>query len=571
MSTSKYFDRFAVAIMVMGLLLTILFVNGESLGIQKIVDEDTEQHETVSLFTTNDLNGDWDASNPTATVTLDGNSASIRGNGVYFNDGSVVITGAGRYVFNGTLTDGKIVVDAYDSSKVFLLLNGVTISCSDDACLRVEQADKVFLTLAAGTQNRMESGVSYSQTALDDKTGGVIFSHDDLTINGGGSLDLVANYKHGIDANDDLVLSGGTIHVTAPSDGLHVNDSFRMTKTNLTVTAGDDAVHSDTDIYIESGTLLATDCYEGLEALRVEIAGGDVTIYPTDDAINASDGSSGGMDNMGGRGMRGGTTGERPDFADSQRPNFAEGEWQTPPDLGEFNGEIPSSRKMGDFSGEQPLFPDSENFDDQRPSPQTTENLDGGNTVDAGECYVRISGGNILIVNENAQDADGIDSNGSVYITGGTILVSLNGNGSNNAIDYGSENGGTAEIHGGTIIACGGATMAEDFSKSSTQPSVSYVGNIAAGSAVALRGANGGTLLEWTVPCVSTYLTLSCPELTLGETYTLSLGDAEEIVTLASVVTRLGNSGSGGFDGFSVGGTTGNFRGGMRRRGADVS
>ena len=547
MSTSKYFDRIAAAVMVLGLLLTALFLNGEALGIEKIADEDAEQYETASLFTANDQNGDWDASKATATITLNGDGAKIRGNGAYYNDGSVVITGAGYYVVSGALDDGNLVVDAYDSSKVFLLLDGVSLYCSDDACLRVEQAQKVFLTLAAGTENRMESGASYSETALADKTGGTIFTHDDLTINGSGSLTIVANYKHGVDANDDLVVTGGTISVTAPEDGLHVNDSFRMMAASLTIAAGDDGIHSDTDIYIESGALRVTECYEGLEALRIEVAGGDIEIYPSDDGFNANGGSGG----FGGGGMMGGGFGggRRGEFAQAQEG----GEMPTMPDGAQFTPPEGGTQEMPD--GAQ--FAPPEGFDGgerpERGGSDGTMPEGGADASDGGEdeeTYIRISCGNILIVNENARDADGLDSNGDLYITGGTILVSLNGDGSNNAVDYGSESGGVAEISGGTIIACGGASMAESFNESSAQPSIAYAASVVAGARVALRDAAGNLLLDWTVPCSFTYLTLSCPEMTVGGTYTLTLGESEEEITLESVVTTLGDSaGMGGFGG----------------------
>lgn len=574
MSTSKHFDKIVAVVLVLGLLLTVLFINGEALGIEKIIDEDAEQYESASSFTSNDLNGDWDPSKATATIALNGDSAKISGNGAYFNDGSVVITGAGYYVFSGTLSDGSIIVDAYDSSKVFLLLNGVELFCSDDACLRVEQADKVFLTLAAGTENHMESGETYSDAALSDNAGGTIFTHDDLTINGSGSLNIVANYKHGIDANDDLVITGGTITVSAPEDGFHVNDSFRMTAADVTVAAGDDGIHSDTDIYIESGTLLITSCYEGLEALRIEIAGGDIMIYPTDDGFNAN-GGNGGFGGFGGGGMMGGGFGrdhhdgqsdsesgesanEHPDFSEDGMPD---GEMPEPPEG--FDGEMPELPEG--FDGTMPELP--EGFDGELPQMGEMSDESNSQASDAStdeESYIRISGGNIMIINENAQDADGLDSNGSIYITGGTVLVSLNGNGSNNAIDYGSENGGVAEISGGTIIACGGASMAESFDDSSTQPSITYTVSAAAGTTVTLKSADGSVLLNWTVPCSFTHLTLSCPELTLGESYTLSLGETEETLTLESVVTTLGESngmGGGMMDGGFGGGHGGSFGG----------
>ena len=88
--------------------------------------------------------------------------------------GDVIISQTGKYVISGALQDGSIIVRAKKNSKVWLLFNGVEINCSDDACLRVDQADKVFLTLADGTENSLVSGADYSETALADGTNGVI-------------------------------------------------------------------------------------------------------------------------------------------------------------------------------------------------------------------------------------------------------------------------------------------------------------------------------------------------------------------------------------------------------------
>ena len=116
---------------------------------------------------------------------------------------------------------------------------------------------------------------------------------------------------------------------------------------------------------------------------------------------------------------------------------------------------------------------------------------------------------------------------------------------------------------GATIIACGGACMAESFNESSAQPSIAYAASVAAGARVALRDAAGNLLLDWTVPCSFTYLTLSCPEMTVGGTYTLTLGESEEEITLESVVTTLGDSaGMGGFGGGGMMGGMGGRPGG---------
>ena len=135
------------------LLITVLFMNGSSLGIEMIIDTDNELHAHSVYFTANDLNGNWDSTKATV-ITLNGDSAKISGKGAYFYDGNLVIRRGGEYVLSGTLTDGSIVVRAYKSSKIWLLLDGVDITCSDDACLRIDKADKVFLTLAEGSEPR---------------------------------------------------------------------------------------------------------------------------------------------------------------------------------------------------------------------------------------------------------------------------------------------------------------------------------------------------------------------------------------------------------------------------------
>ena len=547
MSTSKHFDKIVAVVLVLGLLLTVGFINGEALGIEKIVDEDAESYEATAYFTANDLKSTWDASQVTATIALNGDSATVSGNGAYYNDGSVVITGAGYYVVSGTLTDGNIVVDAYDSSKVFVILSGADITCSDDACLRVENAEKVFLLLAEGTENRMESGETYSQTALDDNTGGAIFAHDDLTINGSGSLTITGVYKHGIDANDDLVITGGAIRIEAPEDGVHVNDSFRFREANLTIDVGDDGIHSDTSVYIESGTLLISGCYEGIEALTIEVAGGNVMIYPEDDGFNANGGSGGmlgGWDGMGGPGGHGGRGGSG---AADDSEGFA---GRPDSEFGQFDGERPerpTEGEMPDFGpadGERPEMPEN----GELPDAEERNAPDGG---DEEETWIRITGGNIMIINRTGRDTDGLDSNGSIYIEGGTVLVSVPGSGSNNAIDYGSENGGVAEISGGTIIACGASQMAESFDAASTQPSIFYNLSSAAeeGTAVTLQDADGSELLSWNVPCSFTSIILSSPDLTLGETYRLVIGGTAEEITLEEVSASYGETQSGGFGG----------------------
>ncbi|MCR5500853.1 MAG: carbohydrate-binding domain-containing protein [Acetatifactor sp.] len=184
MSTHRNIDRICIVVLVLTLLLTVAFMNCEKLGIKVVADEDAESYDGSTYFTTKDLEGDWADNAYTTYITLDGSEGKINGNGAYFLDGDLVISNGGWYVLSGMLEDGSIIVDALDSSKIWIRLNGVTVNCTDDACLQIDQVDKVFLTLAEGTENTFTAGGSYSEAALSDNTGGAIFSHDDLTING---------------------------------------------------------------------------------------------------------------------------------------------------------------------------------------------------------------------------------------------------------------------------------------------------------------------------------------------------------------------------------------------------
>ena len=494
MSTKKYFDKICIVVTALAVAITILFMNGERLGIKKIVDEDAEGYATESGFTQNDMNGEWDTTDATR-ISLEDDTAVIAGNGAYTYDGDVYISNAGKYVISGKLTNGRLIIDAYDSSKVWILLDGVDIYCEDDAAIRIEQADKVFLTLAEGSTNYVESGEAYSDEALDDNTGGTIFSHDDLTVNGSGYLRITAGYKHGIDCNDYLVIAGGTIEINAPQDGMHVNDGVNIINADITVSAKDDGISAGEKFIMAGGSLSIDECYEGIEAITIEVRDGDITICSSDDGMNANGGSGTGFGMMADQGVK-----------------------------------------------------------------AAVDDTEGSSEEDA-ETWIHISGGNITILNDSGRDADGLDSNGDIVITGGNILISLVDSGSNNAIDYGSESGGICTISGGRVIACGSSAMVEAFDSSSNQCAILYIYGEGADdeTRLTLCDNDGNVILEWEVPYGFSAANLSCPELTTGETYTLYIGDAQEEITVEETSATYGDSLTGGF------GQKGNM-GGMRQR-----
>ncbi len=456
MAAHKHIDAICIAITVLTLLITVLFMNGKALGITVMAGGD----ESAGMFTENDLDGAWNTSSATK-IRLSDEGSTVSGNGAYVYEGDVHIVYAGKYVLTGELPDGSVIIDADGDDKIWLMLDGVSLRCEDGAAIRVEQADKVFLTLADGTENTLSSGSTYSEDAVSAGVDGTVYSRDDLTINGAGSLRVTAEYQHGIVCNDDLAITGGTLDVTAARDAIHANDSVRVCNAELTLSAGDDGITASNDaatsfIYVESGAITIPNCYEGLEAVQITIAGGTIDIDPTDDGINA--------------------------------------------------------------------------------------NGNGGNSL------ITITGGDITVTDDNGRDADGIDSNGDILISGGRLFVSVSSNGGSCAIDYGSESGGQCVITGGTVLACGSSGMAEGFDSSSTQGFLMLNTSASAGTTVTVRDAGGNELISETVPCGFSSVLVSTPDMKIGDTCTLTVGDTQTQMTIDN-----SSGGFGGFGGFGGG------------------
>lgn len=322
--------------------------------------------DTESLFTDRDLTQTADLSGAEYITVKDGEN--------------ITITSAGTYVFTGTASGVTIIVEAGDEDKVQLVLDGVSISNKDFPCIYVKNADKVFVT-----STETENSLFVTGTFTDDgttNTDAVIFSKDDLVLNGTGTLNISSS-DNGISCKDDLKITGGTYYISSQSDALEANDSvyiedgaiviktgedgvhvendeddtagsFYMGGGSLTITAGDDAVHATTILQIDGGEINIS-AAEGLEATWVQINGGTISITAADDGINGAHKSSA----------------------------------YTP--------------------------------------------------------TVEINGGTITI-DMGAGDTDAVDSNGNLYINGGTLDITAQ-----SAFDY----DGMAEYNGGTIIVNG--------------------------------------------------------------------------------------------------------------------
>lgn len=240
---------------------------------------------SADMFTERDLAGTYEESGA-VYVTLSDDGITGETDGVVIKGQMVTITAEGTYIFSGTLSEGQIVVDA-DNAKVQIVFDNVDITCASSAAVYVKSAEKVFVTLAEGSQNTLRNTDEY--VAIDDNNiDAVIFSKSDLTLNGTGSLTIVSAEGHGIVSKDDLKITGGTYDITAAGHALSGKDSVRIADGTYTLATGDDGVHADDALIVNGGTITVTESYEGLEGLTVTINDGTIDITASDDGINTA-------------------------------------------------------------------------------------------------------------------------------------------------------------------------------------------------------------------------------------------------------------------------------------------
>lgn len=289
------------------------------------------------MFTSRDSNTEYKYE--TVTIQLNGSSASCDADAssVTINGSTITISDEGTYIFSGTLDNGMIIVNAEDTDKPQLVFDGVTITSTSSAPLYILEADKVFVTLADGSTNTLSNGGTF--TAIDENNiDGAIYSKQDLTFNGNGTLSISSPAGHGIVAKDDLVFTSGTYSITSSGHGIDANDSLRVKEASLTIAAGKDGAHvennDDTEkgfIYISSGTFDITAEGDGLSAgAYLQIEGGTFDILAGGGYENGSNASSnnwgdfGGGMGMPGGGM-GGPGGGRRGGASTEEPSTSTG------------------------------------------------------------------------------------------------------------------------------------------------------------------------------------------------------------------------------------------------------
>ena len=461
-------------------------------------------------------------------VTETVESQVAEGNVVEATEGITRITEGGTYTFTGTVEQGQIIVDAPEEN-VTLVLNNFKITNAEDAPIVVVNAKNVYIELADGSENsitdaREEKEESEEETVdtetedTEEDYTAAIYSKDDLVITGTGSLTVKAGYKDGITSKDDLELESGNITVEAVDDGIVGKDSVVVTEASVTVTAGDDGVKSTNDeeedkgyiqidgnsvtidaqdkgidatttVTINGGKIDIKAGDEGVEGLDVVINDGDINIDAGDDGINISDGSGSSEMTFPG--------GDIPQMGEAP----AEGQMQGRGGRGQFRQNAESN---GEGQMERPEM--------QENNGEKMRGMGGGMMDQAIDGTLTINGGNLTVYAEG----DGLDSNGSILMNGGTVLVYGPTKSGNGAIDY----NGTFEVNGGILMVTSCGNMEQGISDTSKAIMVKQNFNttIATGSKIVVQNASGEDAYEFVVQKDCTYIAVAATDISSDAT-----------------------------------------------------
>ncbi len=508
-------------------------------------------------------------------IVLGGAAAEVEGAGALADGVTVTINTEGTYVVSGELTDGQLVVEAPEDAKVQIVFDGVTLHNETGPALYVKQADKCFITLAEGSDNKLSDGTEYVLEDGSDEPSATVFARADLTLNGSGSLRVDASYDNGIYSKDDLVITGGEYEVNAAGDALRGRDCVKIADGIFDLTAGADGIKSNKDtkqtqgfVSIDGGEFSIDAQDDGIQGKTyVRVGGGQIDITAADDAIHSDlEGALQGGNITIDAGddafhaetklvvdegnvdivacvegyeaqeviVNGGNSyitasddalnaavadlsddETSTDQATTEDPGAMAPEGAPEPPAGEMpaDGQMPTD-------GQMPA-------DNQMPTGEFPADgggrggfggrgdMAGGMSEVSEDCLLQINGG-VVIINAGG---DGVDSNGNLEIKGGIVLVNEPDSGADSALDYEL----SATVSGGTVLMVGAAGMAETFT-GGDQPFLSAMASGQAGQNVAIVDDQGNVLVSLNAAKSFGQVIASTPQMSEGTTYSVVVG-----------------------------------------------
>ena len=555
-------------------------------------NEEEEKVSTVEVAEYEDSDFDEDYDESSATIITLADTITVSGDNATVKDNIVTITAGGTYIITGT-GNGQIVVDSEDKKIVRLVMKNATLTSDSDSPIYIAQAKKTIVTLAAGTTNQITDTASHEESTDENaiNTDAAIYSKDSITINGSGSLTINCTNANGLTSKDHLVITNGTLNITAGNNGLKGKDYVLINNGDITIDSANDGIKStntkDTSlgyISIDGGNITINsdgDCIQAETDLYIN--GGTFTLTSADGNYEVKSGSD-----MPGGGMMGG--GQRPDNMQAPGNNT-----QTPDSSDSTTEDESTSQKGLKASCNIVISGGTLNIntdDDAIHSNQTVTYNNATSTIATGDdgihadntltinngtinitkCYegleayeITINDGDIdIVANDdgiNASDSSvsttstepqvgmgGMDNGTTVLnIKGGNIYVNASGDGLD-ANGYIYQSGGyvivdgptsdgdgaldydqTYEITGGVLMTAGSSGMAQNVSDSSTQGSVIVYlpERYDGGKKVSLTDDSGNELLSFTPAKSFNCIQFSSSDIVTGGTYKILIDGTE--------------------------------------------
>ncbi len=536
-------------------------------------------------------------------------------------DGLVHIVLAGVDV---TCADSAPLYVANSDKTVITLAPGTQNSLTDGANYTYPDAETGEPDAALFSKDDLTINGSGALTITGNCKNGIV-SKDDLRITGGDITVTAVN--DALKGKDLIGVTGGVFHLTAGADGLQSSNDGDAEKGYIyleggvfTITAGTDAIEAQTTLGISGGDFtLTTGGGSANSSRQAGQPGNDwgrwgggprgTTSDVTSDTTAAADPAAG-DGASGDSGTTSGSTATASTGTSAKALKAGTGVFvsgggftiDSSDDAVHSNGNVAiSGGVFAISSGDDGIHADADlhiaggeisialSYEGIEAAVMT---VDGGTIrVVASDDALNVAGGadgssvngragqNAFTVNENNRlylngghivldsGGDGLDCNGRVYMTGGTVVVNGPVNDGNGAVDYLGE----FTVSGGFLVAVGSSGMAQAPSESSTQASimVNFDQTQQAGTLVHIQGADGRDVLTMAPSKAFQSLVVCSPDLQQGATYTVSLGGnstgtvtdtlytggtysggADYVsLTLADMVTISGTAGRGGMGG----------------------
>ncbi len=442
---------------------TVQYSGEYSITVNDALAENIGAHEDDDDYST-----DYNTEN---RIVLSDGSITIGGTGILVDGNIITIISGGDYYVTGTLSDGRLIIECQESETVKLILDNVDITSSVNAPISVNSAKKTIIFLADNSVNYItDPGAYVFDNSEEDEPNAALFSKDDLSITGSGSLIIDANYNDGIATKDGLIINSGIINIEAKDDGIRGKDYLVIKSGSININCGGDGLKSDNDEYTDRGYILVED---GEISVTSGTDGFDAStdVLISSGAINII--SGGGSGSYAGAYSKKGIKSNKWLVLDSGNfsINSADDAIHSNCSIVINNGDFTIASRDDAVHADTSLVISGGSLNITECEEGIESNLiaieDGNINIDADDDCINSTAGNDVEGDDKSctyiyggsmtlttRGGDGIDSNGSLVMTGGNVIIHGPSSSPEVILDY----NGSFNISGGFMIGSGSSS-----------------------------------------------------------------------------------------------------------------